>query len=72
MNPVHLGIVFLASMELGYLMPPVGLNLFVSSYRFGKPVLQVIRAALPFQLALLASVLIIAFWPQLSLALLRR
>jgi tripartite ATP-independent transporter DctM subunit len=70
-SPVHLGIVFLASMELGYLMPPVGLNLFVSSYRFQRPVLQVIRAALPFQLALALSVLIIAFWPALSLALLR-
>lgn len=70
-SPVHLGIVFLASMELGYLMPPIGLNLFVSSYRFQRPVLEVIRAALPFQLVLLGSVLVIAFWPRLSLVLLR-
>ena len=70
-NPVHLGIVFLATMELGFLMPPVGLNLFVSSYRFNRPVLQVVMAALPFQLILACSVLLITFWPRLSLMFLQ-
>ena len=66
-NQVHLGIVFLAAMELGYLTPPVGLNLFISSYRFDKPILHVYSATFPFLLILLLSVILIAFWPGLSL-----
>lgn len=66
-HPVHLGIVFLAAMELGYLTPPVGLNLFISSYRFEKSILHVYSATFPFLVILLFSVLIIAFWPSLSL-----
>jgi tripartite ATP-independent transporter DctM subunit len=66
-NPVHLGIVFLAAMELGYLTPPVGLNLFISSYRFEKPILQVYSATFPFLMILLLSAVVIAFWPGLSL-----
>ncbi len=66
-HPVHLGIVFLAAMELGYLTPPVGLNLFISSYRFEKPILNVYAATFPFLMILLVSVILIAFWPGLSL-----
>lgn len=66
-HPVHLGIVFLAAMELGYLTPPVGLNLFISSYRFEKPILHVYSATFPFLMILLMSVILIAFWPSLSL-----
>jgi len=66
-HPVHLGIVFLAAMELGYLTPPVGLNLFISSYRFEKPILEVYSATFPFLMILLLSVIVIAFWPSLSL-----
>jgi len=66
-DPIHLGIVFLAAMQLGYLTPPVGLNLFIASYRFERPILEVCRATFPFLLILLASVIIITFWPQLSL-----
>ena len=66
-HPVHLGIVFLAAMELGYLTPPVGLNLFISSYRFEKPILEVYSATFPFLMILLLSVVVIAFWPDLSL-----
>jgi len=66
-HPVHLGIVFLAAMELGYLTPPVGLNLFISSYRFEKPILHVYSATFPFLMILLMSVILIAFWPNLSL-----
>ena len=66
-HPVHLGIVFLAAMELGYLTPPVGLNLFISSYRFEKPIMSVYSATFPFLIILLFSVILIAFWPGLSL-----
>ncbi len=66
-NEVHLGIVFLAAMQLGYLTPPVGLNLFIASYRFEKPILHVYSATFPFLMILLLSVILIAFWPALSL-----
>jgi tripartite ATP-independent transporter DctM subunit len=66
-HPVHLGIVFLAAMELGYLTPPVGLNLFISSYRFEKPIMEVYSATFPFLIILMLSVILIAFWPDLSL-----
>jgi TRAP-type C4-dicarboxylate transport system permease large subunit len=69
-HPVHLGIVFLAAMELGYLTPPVGLNLFISSYRFEKPIISVFAATFPFLIILAMSVILIAFWPNLSLWLL--
>lgn len=68
-DPVHLGIVFLANMELGYLTPLVGLNLFFASYRFGKPVAEIFRAVLPLFIALAVGVLIITYVPWLSLAL---
>ena len=66
-DPMHLGIIFLATMQLGYLTPPVGLNLFISSFRFEKPITEVYMATMPFLLILLLSVLLIAFFPQLSL-----
>ena len=66
-HPVHLGIIFLATMQLGYLTPPVGLNLFIASYRFDQPIVRVYLASLPFLLVLMAAVLLIAFWPSLSL-----
>ena len=69
-EPIHLGMVFLATMQLGYLTPPVGLNLFIASYRFNKPIVSVYLATIPFLLILLVSVVIITFWPGLSLMLL--
>ena len=66
-HAVHLGIVFLAAMQLGYLTPPVGLNLFIASYRFEKPIMQVYSATFPFLVILMLSVLVITFWPDLSL-----
>jgi len=63
---VHLGIVFLANMELGYLTPLVGLNLFFAAYRFGKPVMELFRAVLPLFVALAAGVLVITYLPWLS------
>ena len=69
MHPVHLGIVFLANLELGYLTPPVGMNLFFASYRFGKPVAEVFRAVAPLFLALAAGLLAITYLPWLSVFL---
>ena len=69
-HPVHLGIIFLANMQIGYFTPPVGMNLFIASYRFDKPILDLYLATLPFMLILLLAVLIITYWPALSLVLL--
>ena len=66
-HEVHLGIVFLAAMQLGYLTPPVGLNLFIASYRFEKPIMHVYSATFPFLIILMLSVIMITFWPSLSL-----
>jgi len=71
-DPIHLGIIFVATMELGYLLPPIGLNLYIASYRFGKPVLDVCLATVPFILILLGAVLLITFLPSLSLWLVER
>lgn len=70
-DPLHLGIIFLANMQLGYCTPPVGLNLFIASYRFERPIMQIYIATLPFLVILLAAVLIITYWPALSLVLVR-
>ena len=66
-DPVHLGILFLANLELGYLTPPVGMNLFLASYRFDKPLTAVYRMGFPFLLVLLGGVLIITYVPSLTL-----
>ena len=66
-EPLHLGVIFLANLELGYLMPPVGENLFLASYRFEKPLLQVAACTLPFILAILGAVLAITYLPGLAL-----
>jgi tripartite ATP-independent transporter DctM subunit len=65
-DPIHLGIIFLANLELGYLTPPVGLNLFLASYRFDKPVFRVFRDTLPFLVVLLLVVLLITYVPALT------
>ncbi len=67
-DPIHLGIIFLANLELGFLTPPVGLNLFLASYRFEKPLTQVYRYSLPFLLILIVAVLLITYVPWLTLA----
>jgi C4-dicarboxylate transporter, DctM subunit len=68
-DPVHLGIIFLANMELGFLTPPVGMNLFLASYRFGKPVVEVYRAVVPMLVVLLLGVLLITYVPAMTTAL---
>ncbi len=70
-DPVHLGIIFLTNLEIGYLTPPVGLNLFISSLRFGKPIFTVVRSILPFAAILLVALLVITYVPDLSLWLVR-
>lgn len=66
-HPIHLGILFLANMQLGYFTPPVGMNLFIASFRFNQPVMKLYRATLPFFFILLGCVLVITYWPELSL-----
>jgi len=70
-DPIHLGMIFLANMQIGYCTPPVGMNLFIASYRFEKPIVMLYRAALPFLLILVIAVLVITYWPWLSLVLVR-
>jgi tripartite ATP-independent transporter DctM subunit len=65
-DPIHLGIIFLANLELGYLTPPVGLNLFLASYRFDKPMLRLFRDTVPFLFILLLVVLLITYVPALT------
>jgi C4-dicarboxylate transporter, DctM subunit len=66
-DPVHLGIIFLANLEIGYSTPPVGINLFIASQRFEKPVLSLFRAALPFLGIMLVWLMLVTYVPALSL-----
>ena len=68
-DPVHLGIIFLANLAIGYNTPPVGLNLFIAGSRFDQPVVRLYKATLPFLLLLLFTLLLITYWPGLSLLL---
>jgi C4-dicarboxylate transporter, DctM subunit len=65
-DPVHLAILFLVNLELGYLTPPVGMNLFLAAYRFDKPILEVARAAIPVLILFLISALLVTFFPPLT------
>jgi len=66
-DPVHLAVIFLANLELGYSTPPVGINLFIASQRFGRPVLSLFIAAVPFLLLMLCWLLLITYIPAISL-----
>lgn len=68
-DPVHLGIIFLTNMEIGYLTPPVGLNLFIASLRFERPIIELYRASIPFIIALLLCLGLITYIPGLSLGI---
>ena len=70
-NPVHLGVIFLTNLEIGFLCPPLGLNLFISSFRFNKPMGAVVRGTLPFIGILLIALMIITYIPWLSLGLIQ-
>lgn len=66
-DPVHLGALFLLNLELGYMTPPLGLNLFLASRRFDRPLPELYRAVAPFWLLLLAALALVTYWPELSL-----
>lgn len=68
-DPVHLGIIFLTNLQIGYCTPPVGLNLFLASYRFEKPIIEIYKACFPFLILLLITLLVITYLPILSLLL---
>lgn len=68
-DPVHLGIIFLTNLEIGYSTPPVGLNLFIASFRFEQPIFRLYRAAVPFLIILVIALLIITYVPSISLVL---
>ena len=69
-SPIHLGIIFLVNLQLGYLTPPVGMNLFLATFRFDKTLLRVARYALPFLLILLIVVILVTYVPWLSIGIL--
>ena len=71
-DPVHLGIIFLANMQIGYFTPPIGMNLFIASYRFKRSITELYQATIPFMLVLLVALLIITYVPEVSLILLDR
>jgi C4-dicarboxylate transporter DctM subunit len=71
-DPVHLGIIFIANLELGFLTPPVGVNLFLASYRFERPMSEIIVSVLPFLAILAAGVLVITYVPWLTTVFLDR
>jgi len=66
-HPVHLAIIFLTNLEIGYITPPVGLNLFISSFRFKKPITELYRASFPFLLLLVFALILITYIPEISL-----
>ncbi len=66
-NPLHLAIVFLTNLEIGYITPPVGINLFISSFRFNRPVLELYRVSVPFLFLMLLALLIITYIPWFTL-----
>ena len=70
-DPIHLGIIFLANLEIGASIPPLGINLFIAGMRFEKPVLKLYVASLPFIAILLLGLAVITYLPWLSLALLK-
>ncbi len=68
-DPLHLGVIFLTNLEIGYLTPPVGLNLFIASFRFKKPVVDIYKVSIPYIILLLLCLLLITYIPWLSLVL---
>ena len=70
-DPIHLGIIFLANLEIGASIPPLGINLFIASMRFEKPILRLYLASLPFIAILLLALAIITYWPWLTLVLIK-
>jgi TRAP-type C4-dicarboxylate transport system permease large subunit len=65
-DPYHLGVIFLLNLEIGYLMPPAGLNLFIAAFRFERPLTELYRAVLPFVLVMIAALALVTFLPALT------
>jgi TRAP-type C4-dicarboxylate transport system permease large subunit len=70
-DPVHMAIIFITNLEIGYSAPPAGINLFIASFRFRKPVMSLARSALPFLIVLIIGLMIITYIPELSLFLIK-
>jgi TRAP-type C4-dicarboxylate transport system permease large subunit len=70
-DPVHLGIMFLLNLEIGYMIPPLALNIFIASIRFEAPLPKIYRAVVPFLVLLLSTLMLITYVPDLSLGLLK-
>src|SRR5207247_10591222 len=66
-NPYHLGVIFLLNLEIGYLLPPAGLNLFIAAFRFNRPITELYRAVVPFILLMATALAIVTYVPQLSI-----
>jgi C4-dicarboxylate transporter DctM subunit len=65
-DPYHLGIIFLLNLEIGYLLPPAGLNLFIAAFRFGRPITELYRAVIPFILLMATALAIVTYVPSLT------
>src|SRR5262245_66543717 len=65
--PYHLGIIFLLNLEIGYLLPPAGLNLFIAAFRFNRPITQLYRAVVPFILLMIVALMTVTYVPRLTL-----
>lgn len=65
-DPYHLGVIFLLNLEIGYLTPPVGLNLFIASFKFRRPVMEVVRSVIPFMGAMIVALMIVTYVPALT------
>ncbi|MGB0454662.1 MAG: TRAP transporter large permease [Bacteriovoracaceae bacterium] len=70
-HPVHLAVIFLTNLEIGYITPPVGINLFISSYKFKKPITELYKVSIPFLIILLLALMVITYVPELSLWLVK-
>jgi C4-dicarboxylate transporter DctM subunit len=70
-NPIHMAVIFLTNLEIGYNAPPAGINLFIASFRFRKPVMELAKSTLPFLAMLIIGLMIITYIPDLSLFLVR-
>lgn len=66
-DPIHLCIIFLVNLEIGYITPPVGMNLFIAGLKFNKPITLLYRSSVPYLLLLLGVLVVVTYWPALSL-----
>jgi TRAP-type C4-dicarboxylate transport system permease large subunit len=64
-DPYHLGVIFLLNLEIGYLLPPAGLNLFIAAFRFNRPISELYRAVVPFILLMALALGLVTYIPQL-------